>query len=1138
MRDTNRVFRPAIAGLIAALLSAAAPGVSQTITTGDVAGVVKDSSGAVVTKAVIKLQYTDTNEVRTAVTGDSGVFRLSLLKPGEYTISAQATALKSNVEKFTALVGQVSQVDLILNVTGTSETIEVVASTPALQTENANLETSYTTRQIVDLPMAGGDLTTLAMTVPGVRVAVMGGSGNMNANGIPGSSILFTLNGSDVMDPYNNLNNSGASNNLLGANEVSEAAVVLNAYSAQYGRMAGGQVNLIGKSGTNGFHGNAFYNFNAQFLNGNDFFNNASGTPRGRSDAHQFGGSVGGPILKNRLFFLYDYEAMRYVLPASSVVSLPSPQLETYALAHVPSASLPLYQDMFSLVNASPGINRAIPVTNGPDQLQDGNGNLGCGTGTFAGTPTGTGGIFGVDTPCAVAFRTNNTQLNTERLMTFRVDYNATSKQKLFFRYNQDVGIQATGTSPVDPAFNAISNQPQDTGSVNYTYVITPALVNNFVGSAFWYAAQFGVADFSKTLALMPEAIAIGDGGANGGGFVTVGAAVYPFGYPAGRNIGHGQAIDDLSWQKNRHTFKAGISYRYDKVTYSGIAQNAFIGQYSLSDLADFTHGQLNYGQANLGSSFSQSFPRYGAVHFRVPSADFYVSDEWAVAPKLKLTIGMRFERDGNPGCVENCFAQFDVPFNSSSYQGGAGIPYNTTILTGKQYAFYHLESFIPEPRLGFAWQPFGDTKTVIRGGIGIFSTSFSSSAANAYATQVPNRFTPSGLNFGNIGLATDPTSSATSAASSFAAFESGFAAGGTLAQIRAALGKIVFSTPSFTSAPANYYAPKDTEWSFEVERQINQHNVLALTYVGNHGYNSPESVNANMFTGANGLARYGGGFAGLPTSATDPRFVTVTQIYNNGVSGYGALTIQYRHTFSYGLTTQVHYTWSHALGTIGYENPFNLSNGYGSLNFDNRHQLAGDLVWTQPHRFGNTVANSLLSGWTVGTKLFLYSGAPFSVTDSKIPSQVNSAGGVLTPLADLINSSAVGADCGKAAVTGACVNKTSFATYSVTSGIASPVQTDWGNISPDSFRGPGYFDIDAQLTRTFRIREQAHLALGLSSYNLLNHANFANPSGSLSSGAFGTITSTVTPPTSIYGSFQSGTVSGRVVVLTGRFTF
>ena len=258
-----------------------------------------------------------------------------------------------------------------------------------MQTENANLETNYNSSQVVNLPMAGGDLTTLAMTVPGVRVSVVGGSGNMNANGIPGSSVLFTLNGTAEMDPYNNLNNSGASNNLLGANEVAEVAVVLNAYSAQYGQMAGGQVNIIGASGTNQFHGNLFYNYNWQDLNANSFFNNATDTPRGRSDAHQFGGKVGGPVIRNKLFFFFDDENLRYVLPGTGVISVPSPQLEAYTLAHVPAASVPLYNDYFGLVNGAPGLNRAQLVTNGGGLLQDSHNVLGCGTGTFPGTPTG-----------------------------------------------------------------------------------------------------------------------------------------------------------------------------------------------------------------------------------------------------------------------------------------------------------------------------------------------------------------------------------------------------------------------------------------------------------------------------------------------------------------------------------------------------------------------------------------------------------------------------------------------------------------------------------------------------------------------------------------------------------------------------
>jgi hypothetical protein len=329
------------------------------------------------------------------------------------------------------------------------------------------------------------------------------------------------------------------------------------------------------------------------------------------------------------------------------------------------------------------------------------------------------------------------------------------------------------------------------------------------------------------------------------------------------------------------------------------------------------------------------------------------------------------------------------------------------------------------------------------------------------------------------------------------------------------------------------------------VERELSSHDKFTVSFVGNHGYDLQETLNVNMYTGASGITRYGGGYSGLPTVAPDPRFLSVTQYLNNGVSNYDSLTIQYRHAFGYGLTTQIHYTWSHALGDVStsssnsYYNPFNLNASYGSLNFDSRHQVAGDLVWTQPHKFQNRIINALAEDWTVGAKMYVYSGTPFSVTDSKIPSQVNSAGGVITPLSDLLVPSAVNASCGNvSAVSTPCITKSEFATYATTSGVGTPVQTDWGNIAPDSFRGPDYFDIDAQIIRAIRYKERAKFEFGVQFYNLLNHVNFANPTISISSGSFGEITTTVGPPTSIYGTGQGAAVSGRLAVLTGKFSF
>jgi hypothetical protein len=762
---------------------------------------------------------------------------------------------------------------------------------------------------------------------------------------------------------------------------------------------------------------------------------------------------------------------------------------------------------------------------------------MGCGINTFVGTPTGTGGTFGKDTSCAQAFGVNDTEINTEQNETARADVNLNSNQKMSVRYYHDAGVQATGTSPISPLYNAISVQPSDQGALNHSWVIKPTLVNTFLASYLWYSARFGVADFNATTAAMPEQIGISDGGANGGGFATVGGGTYPNGFPAGRNVTHYQINDDLSWSMGRHTFKAGVAARDDYYTYTSIAQSAFVGAYSLGDLSDFANGKLNSG--GLGnSSFSQAYPLYGALHFKIPAVDFYVSDEWNVTKNLKVTYGMRFEKDLNPSCVETCFILTNVPFDSPSYQGGATIPYDATIQR-KSNLFYSAGNIIPQPRVGIAWKPLGLSKTVVRTGIGLFSTNYSDGIAGTIAAQIPNKFTPSGLNFGTVGLATDPTSSAYSAQISANAFESGFTSGYTLSQIQAAVKPATFSTPSITSLPSTYLAPHTLEWSFEIEQQVGISNSFSISYVGNHGYDLAETVNDNMYASSTSTKNYGGTYGGLPTAPADPRFVNVTQYYNDGISNYNSMTLQYKHNFKYGLNAQIHYTWSHTLGTIGYENPFNLSNSYGSLGFDNRHQVASDVLWTQPFKTGNQFVNSLIRGWTLGIKLYIYSGAPFSVTDSKIASDVNSLSGqVLTPLADLLVSSQTAVTCnGSTAVGKPCLVKADFATYPG-SGVASAVQTDWGNIAADSFRGPGYFDIDTQLSRTFKVKERVSMLFGIQAYNTLNHPNFANPSGSVTSGSFGQITSTLGPPTSIYGTGQGASVSGRLAVLTGRITF
>jgi hypothetical protein len=1099
----------------------------QTLTTGNVTGVVTDQSGAVVQSAAVTIQYVDTNESRSTLSGETGQYRFPLLKPGGYKISAKTASLKSETVNFSLLVGQEQSVNLVLNVQGAAQTVEVHAESAVVQTENANQATSYGERQVANLPVNGGDITNFAFTTPGLKLNVGGGNNNFNANGLPLNSGLYTLNGADITEPYNNNNKSGASNNTLGANEIAEAAVILNAFSAQYGRMAGMQVNFLSKAGTNGFHGDLVESYNDAILNANDFFNNADRTPRGRSVANQYAAALGGPAIKNKTFFFVNTEGLRYALPSNGVVSVPSPQFEQYTLAHVPAASVPLYQDIFNLYNNAPGINRAVAVTNGTGLLQDGNGNLGCGhQKTFPGSYlNGPGsGQFGVNVPCALAFGTNASSVNTESFVSGRLDETINDKQRLYFRISDDWGLQASSTSPLSSVFNRQSYQPWIIPQINYTYVLTPRLVNNFILSGNWYSVISGVPNFQAALALVPEGVTISDGGANGGGFAAISPAL-----PTGRRGQQYQVIDDLSWTHGRHAIGVGINHRANRVTDTSIASGSEVGAYTFSDLEDFAIGKVN--STNTGSKFTQSFPLLAAAHIRLHSLNLYAQDEWAIRNNVKLTFGIRLEQNGNPSCLEKCFSKFNTPFLGSAYQAGASVPYNSTIVTGQAYAFPQMEGFIAEPRFGAVVSPFGPHGPVVRGGVGLFANSPAGSVAASVFANSPNKFSPN-VSFGTVGLASDSASAVSAAILSDQVFQQGFAQGDTLAQFQTALGKVPFAAPSFYSTPQNYKTIKVVEWSLEIEQPIGAYDVLALTYAGNHGYDEPET-NADVNGYIASASRYPNGFSGLPTAIPDPRFSTVTALLESGYSNYDGLTAQFRHAFHHSLQGKVFYTWSHALQLGTVYNPYDLSYGYGNTSFDTRHNLTGDLLWNSP-RLHQRYLQAIAGGWTIGAKLYLYSGRPFSATNSQIPGNLSSTFGG-TILADLLTPGLLGIHCTD--VNARCFSPTAFAATSVSA--ANPnVQTNFGNIQPNSFWGPGFFNISTQVTKTIPVRERAAVQIGASAFNLLNHPSFAVPNGNVTSGSFGLITSTVSSPTSIYGTGQGAIVSGRVLVVLAKINF
>ena len=1123
------------------LLAAAGLVHGQTITTGDVAGVVRDASGAVVASATVSLRSSESGETRSVSTGDTGSYRFTFLKPGTYTVSAATAGLKSDTTRVTVQVGQAAAVDLVAKVEATMEVIEVSANAEIVSTENANLATTFTPQQMKDLPTPGGDITTVAFTVPGVVMSLGSGYGNFISHGLPGTSNLFTMNGNDYNDAFLNLNNSGASNMLLGQNEVQEASVVQNGYSVQYGRQAGANVNYVTKGGTNQIHADLSYFFNNHLMNANDFFNNSTDTPRPYAVSQRWAADIGGPAIKNKLFWYADSEGIYYSLATSGVVAIPSQALQTYILGNIKPAQQSLYQNAFSVWNGATGISRAVPVTNGGGPLQDGRGLMGCGELAANNVPAPGGGFFGQNVSCLDAFGTSGSNTNKEWFNTARADWNINDSQKIFFRFKGDHGFQPTGTSLINPGLNLQSLQPQYEGQLNHTWVISPSMVNNFIASILWYSAIFGPADVTKASDIFPTYFRVGgEASANNGGIYSMGVPWYNF--PQGRDVGQGQLIDDFSINKGKHTLKFGTNFRRNRVTDFGYDAGS-IGSYFFANIVDFANGVTN---PNTFSYYYQKFAPLLDAHIRLYNIGFYAMDEWNIKSNLKVTLGIRFDRTANPTCLDKCLSRLTDQFSLPNFQKGADIPYNTSIQSGLKSVYYGIDPIVADPRLGIVWTPGFAKRTVIRAGFGIFSDLAPAVLASNVYNNAPYPYSAVIFEGQEAGLVGDPNSAAASALNTYNAFKTGFFSGQTLSQLNNSVPG-GFGAPGYFSIPHKFGTPQYSEWSFEVEQPIGRKNVLVATYSGNHGYNllvMNGFVNAFANTG-----NFPNGFGGLPLSAPDPRFTGVTEVGNTGTSNYDGLSVQFRRALSWGIQGQISYTWSHSLDDIsntageaisycsGCSATQTLSPSvklnYGNSDYDVRHNLVADFIWDMPWKPVNPVLHYIVGGWTLGGKFFVRSGTPFSVWDSSLAGYVSpniSMGFPGAMLATYAGSGSVKHSCGTGAVNTACFALSDF--------VSSLAETGFGNVGRNSFYGPGYTNVDATLYKSFPIKERFKFSVGVEALNLANHPHFQGPNADIAGGGFGTITASVLQPTSPYGAFQSSSFSGRLLMIVGRLNF
>ena len=1109
---------------------------AQSLVSGQVDGTVTDPTGAAAPNATVNLSSSETAFNETTTTSATGAFHFALVKPGNYAMSVALSGFTTVKRTVVVSLGQVTNVSVQLEVGKAEQTIEVTAESPLLHTENANLATTVDRTTIDNIPSPGQDITNYAMTTPGVSLSTGGGYGNLTANGLPGTANLYTVNGNDYNDPYLNLNNSGASNLLLGANELQEITVVTNGYTGQYGRQAGANVNYTTKGGTNSFHGNAIWYYNGNVMNANDWFNNASSpiTPRPHSVSNQWAGSVGGPIKKDKLFFFFDAEGLRYVLPGGDAVFVPTPAFASAAQLNInshfgaSSASSAFYQNIFKLYAGAPGINRATPVVGACGTLS----GLTINGVTFDNGP-GTPGIN-----CAQTFRSTVNNLNTEKLWAGTVDWNVSSKDTLRFRYKDDRGVQATGTDPINAAFNANSVQPEDDGQMVWTHVLNSRMTNQFIMAGMYYSAIFGPPDIKASLAVFPTTLLFNDGApfTNVGGGGNQGAGNSNF--PQGRNVTQIQFIDDFSWTKGKHVIKFGGNYRKNYISdfsmYPGTS-----GLVTLNSLADFYNGALT---AAGGSILSQSFTNFGVQRVIYYTLGFYIQDEYKVSPNLTVTMALRLDRNSPETCAANCFGRFATQFQALNHDVTS--PYNQAVVTGLHQAFPDMQTIAWGPRMGFAWTPNTHfTKpgsTVIRGGFGVFPDLYPGFLADRFITNLPNvssfSATSGAISPGEGGSAW------TQLVNQNAALQGGFSSGGT----HASLG----IHPNFTSIANHIDNPTYYEWNLQVEQALGSNTVVSANYVGNHGINIFMNVTGvNTYCAVCGTAGHVATFGDLPNVAPDARFASVRQYQNGGISNYNGLTVNLTRRFSKGFQGTFNYTYSHSLddvsngGLLPYStntpgdsitqqmDPHNISKNYGNSDYDFRHYISANFYYALPFKAQNKALNTLVGGWNTGATIFFRTGEPFTVYNSSIPSRIFGNRTYLTRvIADYEGGATICSGPAGAGGAGNCLAGATFAPYAT--------QSDFGNVARNFFRGPGYFDMDSLLFKDFHITEQMAFTLGATAYNILNHPNFANPVDNAASGSFGHILNTVSQPNSPYGNFQGAAVSGRVLQLMVKFKF
>jgi Carboxypeptidase regulatory-like domain/TonB dependent receptor len=1012
-------------------------------------GTVYDEKNLVISGAQVTLTSTATGDLRTTTTDSNGQFAITSLPSGEYEVLIEAQSFKTHKQKIELFVNQEQRLNVTLLIGSLDPlTVESPYATP-LKKDSASLGSVIENRQVTGLPLDGRNFYELSLLVPGAVPPAPGSAGSargdfaFSVNGAREDANNFLLDGVYNVDPK--LNTFGVRPSV---DAIREFEMLTSTYDASFGRNPGAQVNVILNSGSNDFHGSLFEFHRNAALDARNFFAPAS-EPKPKYIRNQFGGSLGGPIKRDRTFFFADYEGTRSREGITRITNVPTAleragnfSQSLFGVPTNPFTGLPFDNGIIPDFFINP-VGRAIaalyPLPNRNVPFQN-----------FVSSPI---------------LRDDNDSFDV------RVDHHLNSRAELAFRYSfgeRDLFEPFTGPSfSLVPGFGDMVDRRSQNGMVALTLVLTPNFINESRGAFSRVASsvqqeasvlnsQVGLPAISsreRDLGLSFITITgfspLGDEGNNPQNSVT---NVYQF-------------LNNSSYVRGGHLLKFGVDLRFSQ-------QNAFRDVESRGRLQFSPFGQITgnaLGDLLLGFPFLTSVARVdNPQQIRTESYNFFINDSYRVTPRLTLNGGLRYEYNSPPVDAEDRANVYDVVTRNLVPVGTNGVPRSGFEADKNNFA----------PRVGFAWSV--TDKTVLRGGYGVYYDQ--SPLAPAEALYFNSPFFDNNIFFSLPGLPLTLNNP-------FPSF---------------------FPFPLPDSALAiqrDLRTGYMQHWNFNVEQQLGRASVLEVAYVGSKGTKLLTARDINQPQ----PSVLPPGLPVVPRP--DPRFDDINLLESRANSNYNALQVRFQQRLTRGFSALASYTWSKSIDDASNffssagdpnfpQNSYNVAAERGRSNFDVAHRLSVSYSYALPFRRNDGFMATLVNGWETFGIVTLQSGRPFTV--ALLPEIDNSGTGR--------SILGFGANDRPNLVGNPELSNPTTLQWFNTAAFAFPAPGTFGNAGRNILEGPGFQNVNASLLKNTRLTERVNLQFRAEAFNLFNHPNFNLPDNFLGSPTFGRITSARDP--------------------------